>query len=73
MPSERTINRALQTVRVITPPEQIDTLQRANRALDNKGRVIDHPRRFVRLLDENGDVWRVKISSAGTISGVKET
>ena len=73
MPTERIIRRALQTVRELTPPERIDTLRRADYALDNKGNVIDRARTFIRLQSPDGSVWRVKVDNAGALSTSKET
>jgi hypothetical protein len=73
MPSERLIRRAMQTVQTLNPPEQINTLQRASRALDNKGNVILKPQHFIRMIDDaTGDIYRVKVIN-GVLTPVLES
>lgn len=72
MPTEQNIRRAMQTVRKQTPPEQINTLRRANHALDNKGNVILRPQTFFRMVDSaTGDIYRVKVIN-GVLTPVLE-
>lgn len=62
-----------QLARALITNEDLQRAERVERGLDNQGNPVLEGRDFIPLRDENGDVWRIRINSSGTIRATKVT